>query len=134
LQAFRAGVAELATQIDISASPDEIRLQVADVVSSRVSPAIRNLELSISAARIDALKRIGQSWESVAKATVPYLLSRMVGAPLDIQAVIAALGGLAAIAGPLIAASLERKKLLRESQWSIILRVAKSKSNSDEKP
>jgi hypothetical protein len=58
----------------------------------------------------------------------------MVGAPLDIQAVIAALGGLAAIAGPLIAASLERKKLLRESQWSIILRVAKSKSNSDEKP
>jgi hypothetical protein len=133
LQAFRVGVAELATEIDVSASPDEIRLQVADLVSARVSPAIRNLKLAISSARTDALKKIVQSWESVAKATVPYVLSRFAGAPLDVQAAIATLGALAAVAGPLIAASLERKQLVSASQWSIVLRVGKSESKVEVK-
>ena len=129
LKAFRLGVDELAAQVDLTATPQKMRLQIADLVFSRVSPAIRDLESSIQATRIEALKKMGKFWESLPKmaaATTPLLVSHTFGAPLDVQVAVGALGGLlAAVGEPLFEAKQERKKLLNASQWSLMLRLSK---------
>jgi hypothetical protein len=122
--AFQYGLRELAAQIDVTKTPLDMELQASDLAAARVVPAIRDLQNSMRGARLEALKKIGLSWESLAGATVPIVMSYAAGAPTDIKGAVSVLGG---IFGPLIAGEIERKRLLHASQWSVLLRLKRLK-------
>jgi hypothetical protein len=123
LEAFRIGLREIAVQVDTTQPIDSQRLQIEDIITTKVDPAVRNLQVSLWAARAHILKRITSSWDSLAKATVPFLVSVAVGAPMNMQAALAAIGGFSALAGPFIESEVERRKLLHASQWSVLLKL-----------
>lgn len=120
LNALWVTLAEIAAQIDPEEDSDRVNLHVHDLVATKVDPAVEDLRRAVAAARLDALKKLGQSWESLAKATVPATLAFAAGAPLDISAIVGSAG---ALAGALYEGALERKKLKSASQWSILLEL-----------
>jgi len=123
LEAFRIGIRELATQIDPTHPPENVELAIHDIVASKIDPAVRNLQAAVYSSRLDVIKKLGQSWNSLATATVPFVLSFAAGAPLSVSAAIALLGP---IASSLIEAEVDRRKLLHASQWSILLTLKNS--------
>ena len=125
LTAFRIGLSEIAAQVDTTQPIERQRLQIEDVISTKVDPAVRNLEVALWSARADILKKVTPSWDSLARATVPFVISVAVGAPMNIQAALAAIGGFVAIAGPFIESEVDRRKLLHASQWTILLKLKK---------
>jgi hypothetical protein len=124
LEAFRVALAELATHIDVTQPHSDLELQARDLVASRVDPAVRDLRSALSVSRLEALSRVGKSWKTLAAATVPAAISYCAGAPLDVSAVVATLGG---IGNALLETALERKKLLNASQWSVLIGREKSR-------
>jgi hypothetical protein len=127
LAAFRSGVREIAAQIDPAKPPKDLGLALHDIMSIKVDPAIRNLKAAMYSARLDALKKLGQSWESLAKITVPAALAFAAGAHLDV----AALAGVAgAISSTLIDGVVERKKLLHGSQWGVLVKLQDQYKNT----
>jgi hypothetical protein len=120
LEAFRIGLAAVATELDLSQDEHAIELQIQDLVAKKINLAVRDLKVALEASRLDALKKVGQSWSSLAKATVPAALAYAAGAPLDISAALALLG---AAAVPFFESAIDRKKLLNASQWSILFRL-----------
>jgi hypothetical protein len=124
LEGFRTGIRELVTQIDPTKPPADVDLALHDLVTSKIDPAIRNLQSALYSARLDVLKKVGQSWNSLAQATVPFVLSFAAGAPLSVSGIVALLGP---IAGAAIEAEVERRKLLHASQWSILLKLQNSR-------
>ena len=123
LAAFRVGIGQLASQIDPTHPPEDIELEIHDLVLKKIDPAVQNLRSAMKASRLDALKNIGRSWDSLAKATIPAILSFAAGAPLEVSAAVGGLGGLLA---PILEAEVERKKIQHASQWSILIRARKN--------
>jgi len=117
LQALRVGLGDVVTHIDPTQPPEDIELQVHDVISSKIDPAVDDLRKAMASARWEARKKLG---ESLAKATIAVALAFAAGAPFNITAAIGALCGLAI---PLVEGEIERKKLLDASRWSILLRL-----------
>ncbi len=128
LEAFRVALSELATHVDLNQSRDDYELQIHDLVSSKVDPAIQVLRSALTDSRLDSLKKVGRSWKSLASATIPAVLTFAAGAPLDVSAVVAALG---TIGMPLAEGILDRKKLVHASQWSILFRLNKMNKGSE---
>ncbi|PWT99843.1 MAG: hypothetical protein C5B51_26390 [Terriglobia bacterium] len=122
LEALRSGMAEMVAQLDFAVTPEIHRIQVQDLVAARIDPAVRDLQSKIYSARMDALKRIGQSWDSFAKMMVPFALSYAAGAPLNISAALSAIGPF--LSG-VIEYQSEKRKLLHASQWAILLKLKK---------
>jgi len=91
-------------------------------VVSKVDPALHDLRAAIRASRIDALAKIGQSYTSLASATIPATLAYSVGAPINVSALAAALG---AVTGALIDSSAQQSKLLNANRWSFVFNLTK---------
>jgi hypothetical protein len=125
LEAFRAAIRTLSASVDPTEPSDTLALDLDDIVATQVDPALRDLQNAMYSNRLEALKTISKSWESLAKALVPFSVAHAASAPLDIQAVAAVVGGLAAM-GPLIAAEIERHRLVHCSQWSLIFHLRKA--------
>ncbi len=121
IERFRTGLAELATQVDLSR---DVQAQVSDLVSSKIDPALLDLQAALHSARMDAL-RIGQSWQAIAGATVPMMVSHAAGASVGVNAYVGAVG---AILGPLLGAAIDRNKLTHANKWSILLRLKRLKA------
>jgi hypothetical protein len=127
LDQFRVGLGKLATQVDLTVPSGHIELQIADLVSSQIDPAVHDLEAALSASRRDVVKKLGDSPKYVA-ATIPFVISVAAGAPMDVQAALACIGSFAALVGPWLSAQVERSNLLHASQWSILLRLKKHRN------
>jgi hypothetical protein len=122
LEAFRTGLAELAAMVDTSQTHDLVERQIRDAVSTRIDPAVRELRGAIAASRLDSLKRVlRRSWTVMAaKATLPAVLSYLGTGRIELGAAAAAFS---AVLLPLAEASLEKRKLLTKSPWSLLLRL-----------
>jgi hypothetical protein len=123
LESFRGGLMEIAVQVDLTKSIEDQRLQIEDMISSKIDPALRTLEASLRSARLDILKKLSPSWDALAKAAIPFTVSAAVGASLNLQAALGVAGAISIIAAPFVEAAVERKKLLNASQWSILLEL-----------
>jgi hypothetical protein len=127
LERLQSSLAELATKVDPTGPHATIDLQIHDLVAGKVDPAVRDLDSALYSARMEALKKIGQSMESLAGAVIPLVMSVAVGAHTDVKGPASVLGG---ILGPLIGGEIERHRILNASQWSILLRLKKLKNKS----
>jgi hypothetical protein len=123
LEAFRAAVGALAVEVDLSAAIPELQLQLHDLASRVVDPALADLRSAVYSSRLDALSRLGRS-RSLAAATTAATLSLCAGAPLDISAAIAGLGP---VALSLWESALEQRRTVRTSQWCLLFRLGSAK-------
>lgn len=92
---------------------------------------MRDLNTALYSSRMDSFTKVtkfGKSWKSVATGVVPAVLSFAAGAPLDVSTILATGGvvgsSLGVIGNSLLEGIVERKKLRRASQWSILLRLS----------
>jgi hypothetical protein len=124
LEAFRTAIAELAVKIDGTQAHDRVERQISDLVSTRIDPAVRKLRSAVTVSRLDALKRVfRRSWTSVAaKATLPAVLAYFGTGRVEMSAVAAA-AALGAVLLPFAQAELDRRKLLTNSPWSLLLKL-----------
>jgi hypothetical protein len=122
LEAFRISLRELASCIDVTQEPNDLELQVRDLVASHVDPALRDLRAALNSSRLDILKKISRPWEGLPASVIPATIAYARGAPLELSAAVALIGK---IASGLIEGSIERKQILRGSQWSILLQFEK---------
>jgi hypothetical protein len=122
LDGFRTGLSELAVNIDTAQTHDVVERQIADLVSTRIDPAVRELRAAIAASRLDSLKRVfRRSWTVMAaKATLPAILAYLGTGRIEVGAAVAALGS---VILPFAEASLEKRKLLTQSPWSLLLKL-----------
>ncbi len=120
LETLRVALASLATDIDIHATQQEIELQIADLAARKVDPAVRELEAALKESRIEALKRIGKSSESLVGASVSVAINLMLGAGIDVSAASALIGGSLV---PIATEAIERTKIRARSPWSALLRL-----------
>jgi hypothetical protein len=123
LEAFRTGIAELATTIDLDDTADGLTLQMRDAVSRVVDPALAELRAAVYASRLDIVGRLGRS-RVLASATTAALLSACAGAALDASA---AVGAATAVALPIVDFAIEERKLRRASQWSLLYRLQRQR-------
>lgn len=121
LNSLRIAVRQLATEVNVNASPQEIQLQVRDLAAKHVDPAIDEVRRAIAASRLDVLKKIGRSSASLAAATFSASIAVAAGAPLDAAAAVAAIGGILGVA---LEGEVERLHLMRASQWSFLFRLS----------
>jgi hypothetical protein len=119
LDAFRSAVSELATTIDITKSVREVQRQAQDIVRSKVNPAVRELNAKIKIARLDALQKIGKSWQSLASLTFSSTIAALAGAPLDVSALSGLVG---TVVQALIDGAIEKRKIMHSSQWAALVR------------
>ena len=119
LDAFRSAVSELAINIDVTKSGPDIQRQAKDIVRSKVNPAVRDLNSKLKIARLDALQKIGKSWQSLASLTFSSTIAVLAGAHLDTIA----LAGLAGTVGQaLLDSAIEKRKIMHSSQWTALVR------------
>lgn len=130
LERLQVSLAELVTKVDPTGPPATIDLQIHDLVASRVDPAVQDLDSALYSARMEALKKIGQSMESMAGAVIPLVMSVALGAHTDVKGPASVLGG---ILCPLFGGEIERHRILNASQWSILLRL-KKRTNKSRQP
>lgn len=123
LDAFRVGARSLATQVDVTKSRNEVDLQIRDLVTRHIDPAVRDLDAALTASRLEVFSKLGSAWKAGAGAAVPAIISFAVGAPLELTAAIAAIAGLGM---PILDANLQQRKLTEGSQWSFLWRLSKS--------
>jgi hypothetical protein len=122
LLAFNTGVRNLVGEL--GSSMDQLASQeVVDIlISTRIDPALNELRAAVKNARLDALSRVGRSWESLGTSTVAAIATwaaggGVVGVPPAIVAL------LAPFVGALMQGELEKRKILNSSQWSLLLRL-----------
>ena len=121
LVALRTAIGALATRVDVeSSSSEKVELQMRDLIATEVDPAIHDLRAALFSSRANAIGRLAGSKEALAAAAVPTALALTAGAPISLAA---AFAGASALAAPLLEATVERRKLLRASQWSVLLRL-----------
>ena len=119
LDAFRSGVSELCVSIDVTQPVRDIERQSRDLVRAKVDPAVRDLRAKLKLARLDALQKIGKSWQSLASLTFSSTIAVLAGAPLDATPFV----GLAGVLGQaLLAGEIESHKIRNSSQWAALLR------------
>lgn len=119
LNAFRSGVSELCTSIDVTQPARDIERQSRDLVRAKVEPAVRDLRARLKIARLEALQKIGQSWQSLAGPTFSASIAVLAGAPLDVTPFVLLAG---AFGQALFAGEIESRKIRHSSQWSALLR------------
>jgi hypothetical protein len=119
LDGFRSAVSELAASIDVTQSVRDIERQARDTVRLKISPAVRDLRARIKIARLDALQKIGRSWQSLASLTFSSTIAVLAGAPLDISAFAGLVGTLGQA---LMEGGIERRKIVHSSQWAALIR------------
>ncbi len=119
LEAFRSAVSELSTSIDITKSPSDLKRQSLDIVRSKVNPAVRDLRAKIKIARLDALQKLGKSWQSVASLTFSSTIAALAGAPLHMSALAGLVG---TVSQALIDGAIEKRKIMHSSQWAALVR------------
>ena len=124
LEAFRIGIAEVVAQIDPTLPPDRLALAMHDLISIKIEPSVQALKASLYSCRLEALRKIGRSSSSAAAATFPAVIAFAAGAPLDASLILSFLG---AAAGAALDATIESRKLAYASQWSLLLRLRKTK-------
>jgi hypothetical protein len=120
IESLRVALHQLATHVDPTQSPEEIERSVGDLIASTVDPAVDELKRSLAAARLDALKKIGRSSASLAAATFSASLMLAAGAPLNLAAALAALGG---VLGTVAETAVDRLRLMKASQWALLVRL-----------
>jgi hypothetical protein len=119
LESLRVALRALATEVDASQPLCEVQRAVRDLVASKVDPAVDEVRRSLRAMRLDALKKLGRSSASLAGASFCAAVTIASGAPLDLAALLTALGG---ALGAICESAIDRERLLRGSQWGILVR------------
>jgi len=119
LERFRSGLQQVAAEVDVSQAQGKLDLQLRDVVSRRIDPAVQALHAAMSAARLDLVKNFAVK-ESPIVAGIGFAIAAAVGVPFDISA---ALGAAAATISPLVSMAVDRQKALQASNWAILFRL-----------
>jgi hypothetical protein len=124
LESFRTAIAELSLKIDGTQSHERVERQIRDLVTLRIDPAIRKLRSAVAISRLDAIKRVfKRSWTSIAaKATLPAVLSYLGSGRTEMSAT-AAVAALGVVVLPVVEAEIDRRKALKNSPWSLLLRL-----------
>jgi len=122
VEGFRVGIAALVAEIDISQPLDASHLEIDALISRTVDPALHQLRIAVTDSRSRLLLKLGDSTQSLAAATVPAVLAFSAGAPLEMTAAVGALG---ALVGAVADGVLERRSLVRGSQWGLVYRLAR---------
>ncbi len=124
LQAYRGALRELATQIDSTQDAAKLNLQIHDLVTKNVDPAVTKLRRALSASRTSLAARLLTTGQSIASGAVTTAMAHGIGAPLSTKLITGLIGGLG---GALAAGPIAREKLLHESQWSVLIRLDKKR-------
>lgn len=118
LLAFRVGLARVAAGVDVTKSAAEQQLHIRDLIATEVDPAVRDLEMAIRGTTYDAIRGMAGSVKALGASTVPLALTYVAGLPVDWRAALASIAVL--VGSPLLDATVERRKLLDRSQWSLL--------------
>ncbi len=129
LDRFRHGIQQVAAEVDIDQAPEKMGLQLQDVVSRRIDPAVQALEAAMTSARLDLLKNLSRK-DSGIVGGMGFAIAVAAGAPFDIGA---ALGAVAATIPPLISMAVDREKALRASNWAILFRLNRLQRKRDQR-
>jgi hypothetical protein len=128
IAAFRIGLGEVAAQIDETRAPEQDWVQINRLILAHVDPALADLRAAIKNSRIDALKRLGQSWQTLAAASIGAAVTYTMTGGTQI-----ALTGLAGVLTPMIGAfvsgHLEKRKLMNASRWSLLISIDEGRKN-----
>ena len=125
LDSLRIAIRQLATEVDVTAPPDSIALQVEDLVASRVDPAVDDVRRAVETSRLEIFKRLGRSAGSISGATFTVAVAVAAGAPLNTSAAIGALGG---ALGVMLEGELEKSRIRKASQWSLLYRLSNTQT------
>ena len=124
LEAFRAGLRQLAADIDPTLSPKSMQLAVDEKIATVVKPAVRALKIGVSELQLDAYKRLFPSAREIEAAVIPAVLSLSMNPVPESTAM---LGTVAVAARKLyefiFGQAVDKKKLLEASPWSILYRI-----------
>jgi hypothetical protein len=122
LDRFRDGLQQVASEVDVSQAPEKMDLQLRDVVSRRIDPAVQALDGAMTSARWDLLKSLPLT------GCIGLTIAAAAGVPFNIAA---ALGVPAATISSLINMTIDQKKALRASNWAILFRLNKLQRKRD---
>jgi hypothetical protein len=126
MERFWVGLGALAAQLDLAQSSSDLELQIQDVVAKHVGPALVQLRAAVEASKADIFSKLASSNKALAAATVPLAFGHAYGPPLDSAGLLATLGSLAGIAGPIILDSIvQQQAKLRGSEWALVFRLRK---------
>lgn len=130
IECFRAGIGALALEVDLEASGEDIELQMNDIVTARVDPALLDLRRAFQEEKYRVATEAAGGWRSVAASTVPAVISVMAGAPLDIAAALAAIGPMAAVVSGIMKHRGTIKGTRAASPWSLVFDVREEAEHS----
>lgn len=118
VEAFQTAVAALATEVDLGQPVASLRLNVKDLIASRVRPAVVALRASLASSRRGVFAKVARSTHSSVGAVIAAASAIAAGAPADLAAPSALVG---AIAGAYLDGVVERKNALGSNPWALLL-------------
>ena len=125
LTAFQIGLAEAATEIDLSRSFEELSPQLNDLVARQIDPAVEDLRAALKIARLNALKKLfSANWEKLAGMFVGFGFAATAGTPTQDTVASGLVGtAVASLLSWRAESEIEQSKALAASRWSILIRL-----------
>jgi hypothetical protein len=121
LKAFRNKLREIASEIDPTVTESELSIAIDKKVQSTVRPALDDLKASVEQSRLEAHRRLWSPNDALNKSLVPFAISTLSGASAAVEVTLSAAGvAVSKLYDFTIGKSLEKKKILAGSPWSVL--------------
>jgi hypothetical protein len=125
LGSFRVGLAEIASQIDVSKSQEQDERGIQQLIRTKVDPAIEDLKVAINASKANMWKSIYGPKETAVAASVPMTVNFLTHANTQLTVMSAVATLLLPLASSVFTGFSDKKQVKRASRWSILLDMEK---------